>query len=54
MAKFRVYQTMFLGTIEVPEGIKNENNVIEYMNKNDNWPEEFLEPIETIIKKDGE
>lgn len=49
MRAFRVYQEMFLGVIEVPDAISEEQDVIDYMNDNDCWPEEFLEPISTRV-----
>lgn len=48
--KFRVYQKMYLGEVEVPEGIEEEAEVIDYMNAHDCWPEDFLEPVDTSIE----
>lgn len=49
MRAFRVYQEMFLGIVEVPDAISEEQDVIDYMNDNDCWPEDFLEPISTRV-----
>lgn len=48
--RFRVYQKMYLGDVEVPDGIEEEAEVIDYMNDKDCWPEDFLEPIDTSIE----
>jgi len=59
MRRFSVYQTMYLGTVEVPEqamGTENpeewESDVIGFMNDHDCWPDEAMEPIETIIEEE--
>jgi len=60
MRKFRIYQIMFLGTVEVPDSAFDrdtdfmEEDVIAHMDLNDCWPEDYLEPIETIIEEDIE
>lgn len=54
MRKFRIYQTMYLGSVEIPDGIltddSDDNDVVNYMEANDMRPQE-LEPTETMIEE---
>ena len=50
MRTYSVYQTMYLGTVEVPDNIE-EDEVIGYMERNDCWPTKYLEPIGTDVRE---
>ena len=49
MKKYSVYQTMFLGVVDVPNSVNGDDAIIEYMNKNDAWPDKFMEPVDTEL-----
>lgn len=50
MRIYRIYQTMYLGEVEVPDDVEKDD-VIDYMEKNDCWPDDFLEPVDTDVQE---
>jgi len=51
MKTFKVYQTVYLGTIDVPGALSNvvgTDEIIEYMDSNDCWPQD-AEVVDTTI-----
>jgi len=62
MRTFRIYQTMYLGQVEVPDEVFDDGvelpddcpecKVVAWMNDNDTWPEDCLEPVDSYVKED--